>query len=79
MDDRAGHPDAGDPGHKLAVLRERLLSAAGAIRGAEDWTAALHAVARLPGESFANILLIEAQRPGATLVKGYGEWRPFAG
>jgi hypothetical protein len=79
VDDRAGHPDAGDPGHKLAVLRERLLSAAGAIRGAEDWTAALHAVARLPGESFANILLIEAQRPGATLVKGYGEWRPFAG
>ena len=31
--------------------------------------------ARLPGESFANILLIHAQRPDATLVQGYGAWQ----
>jgi DNA primase len=48
---------------------------AAAVRTGEDWGRALQAAARLPGESFPNILLIEAQRPGTTVVKGYEEWR----
>jgi DNA primase len=75
VDDDAGQPGGNDSAQRLAVLRERLLSAAGAIRTAGDWERALRAVARLPGESFANVLLIEAQRPGATLVRGYEGWR----
>jgi DNA primase len=68
-------PRGDSPERKLAVLRELLLSTAGAVRTAEDWARSLRAAARLPGESFANIILIEAQRPGATLLKGYEEWR----
>ena len=60
------HARRDSPEHKLAVLRERLLTEAGAIGTAGDWAGALQAAARLPGESFANILLIEAQRAGAT-------------
>jgi DNA primase len=73
--DDVARPPASDPVHRLAVLRERLLAEATAIRTAGDWERSLRAAARLPGESFANILLIEAQQPGATLVKGYEEWR----
>ena len=62
-------------GQRLAALRERLLAEAGAIRTAGNWERCLRAAARLPGEGFANILLIEAQRPGATLLRGYEEWR----
>jgi DNA primase len=62
-------------GQRLAALRERLLAEAGAIRTAGNWERCLRAAARLPGEGFANILLIEAQQPGATLLRGYEEWR----
>jgi len=62
-------------GQKLAALRERLLAEAGTIRTAGDWERCLRSAARLSGEGFANILLIEAQRPGATLLKGYEAWR----
>ena len=60
---------------KLAALRERLLAEAGTIRTAGDWERCLRAAARLPGEGFANILLVEAQRPGATMLRGYEAWR----
>ena len=33
------------------------------------------AAARLPGESWANVLLISSRIPDATLVKGYEAWR----
>jgi DNA primase len=68
-------PGADGPERKLAALREQLLAVAAAVRTSEDWGRTLQAAARLPGESFANILLIEAQRPGTTVVKGYEEWR----
>lgn len=45
------------------------------MRTPEDWARCLRLAARLPGESFANILLISAQRPGATLLRGYDAWR----
>ena len=46
-----------------------------AERTPEDWARCLRLAARLPGESFANILLIPARRPGATLLRGYDAWR----
>jgi hypothetical protein len=60
---------------KLATLRERLLAEAAAIRTAPDWARCLRMAARLPGTSFANILLIQARRPDATLVQGYDAWQ----
>ncbi|WP_246115860.1 hypothetical protein [Trebonia kvetii] len=60
---------------KLEVLRERLLVEAASIRTAGDWERCLRIAARLPGESFANILLVEAQRPGVTMLKSYAEWQ----
>jgi len=60
---------------KLAALRSRLHAEAQAVRTPEDWARCLRLAARLPGESFANILLISAQRPGATLLHGYDAWR----
>jgi DNA primase len=75
MDEGTVQPGGNDPARKLAVLRERLLSLAEAIRTAEDWQRSLRAAARLPAESFANVLLIEEQKPGAVLVRGYEEWR----
>ena len=57
------------------MLRDRLQAEAGALGTAGAWAACLRTAARLPGESFANILLICARQPGATVVKGYEAWR----
>ena len=45
------------------------------VRTAEDWARRLRTAARLPAETWANILLISSRRPDATLVKGYEAWR----
>ncbi len=58
----------------LGALRARLHDDARALRTPGDWGACLRLAVRLPGEDFANILLIHAQRPGATLVRGYQQW-----
>src|SRR5579859_2634570 len=64
-----------DRQRNVADLRARLHEQAQALRTPGDWARCLHVAARLlPGESFANILLISSQRPAATLVKGYREW-----
>jgi len=63
-----------DRQRKLAGLRARLHEEAQALRTPGDWARCLHVAARLPGESFANILLISSQQPGATLVRGYRAW-----
>jgi DNA primase len=74
------HATSGEPygnddrGQKLAVLRALVQNEAGEIRTAADWARSLDAAAGLR-ESFANSLLILAQRPDATLVKGYEDWR----
>ena len=64
-----------DRQRKLAALRTRLHEEAQAMRTPEDWARCLRLVARLPGETFANILLISAQRPGATILRGYDPWQ----
>ncbi len=64
-----------DRQRKLAALQARLHEQARAVRTPGDWARCLRLAARLPGESFANILLISAQRPAATLLRGYGAWR----
>ena len=56
------------------ALRTRLHDDARALRTPDDWGACLSLAARLPGEDFANILLIHAQRPGATQVRDYRHW-----
>jgi DNA primase len=58
----------------LGALRARLHDDARALRTPGDWGACLGLAARLPTEDFANILLIHAQRPGATLVRDYQQW-----
>jgi DNA primase len=63
-----------DRERRLATLRVRLQETAQAIRTAEDWTRCLRIAAQLPGESWANILLISSRMPDATLVKGYEAW-----
>jgi DNA primase len=65
---------AEDRERRLATLRVRLQDTAQAIRTAEDWTRCLRTAAQLPGESWANILLISSRLPDATLVKGYEAW-----
>ena len=64
-----------DRERRLATLRVRLQETAQAIRTAEDWTRCLRIAAQLPGESWANILLISSRLPDATLVQGYEAWR----
>ena len=58
----------------LGALRARLHDDAQALRTPDDWGACLGLATRLPGEDFANILLIHAERPGATLVRDYQQW-----
>jgi len=60
---------------RLAALRIRLEEAAGDVHTAEDWARCLRAAAWLRNESWANVLLIAAQRPNATTVRGYEAWR----
>ncbi len=58
----------------LRALRTRLHDDAQALCTPDDWGACLGLATRLHGEDFANILLIHAQRPGATLVRDYQQW-----
>ena len=66
---------AEDREHRLAALRIRLHQTAREVRTADDWARCLRAAARLPSESWANVLLITSRIPAATLVKGYEGWR----
>jgi DNA primase len=56
-------------------LRIRLQEMADEVRTADDWVRCLRAAAHLPGESWANVLLISSRMPTATVVKGYEAWR----
>jgi hypothetical protein len=77
-------PPRADPGHaanrdddrqrKLAALRARLCQEALALRAPADWARPLRMAALMPGEEFANILLICAQRPAATMMRDYRQW-----
>ena len=74
---RAAAPDPAredERQQKLAALRARLHEDAQALRTPGDWAARLRLAALMPGEDFANILLISSQRPGATMVRDYRQW-----
>jgi antirestriction factor ArdC-like protein len=60
---------------KIAALHDRALAQIRELRTGDDWAACLRLAARFPEQSFTNIMLIAAQRPGATLVAGYREWQ----
>jgi DNA primase len=64
-----------DREQRIAALRIRLRETAGQIRSAQDWAWYLQAAARLPSETWANVLLISSRVPDATLVRGYEAWR----
>ena len=59
----------------VAELSERAAAQAGTLVTGEDWGSWLRVAARFPGWSFTNIMLIAAQRPGATAVAGYQAWQ----
>jgi len=59
---------------KLAGLRARLHEDAQALRTPAEWVARLRLAALMPGEDFANILLVSSGRPGATMVRDYRQW-----
>lgn len=63
-----------DRRRKLATLRARLQEDALALRTPADWARCLRLAALMPDEEFANILLIAAQRPAATMVRDYRQW-----
>jgi DNA primase len=63
-----------DRERKLATLQARLHDAAQALRTPADWARCLRLAALMPGQDFANILLISSQRPDATLVQDYRRW-----
>lgn len=63
-----------DRRRKLTALRARLWEGAMALRTPVDWAECLRLAALMPGEEFANILLIAAQRPEATMVRDYRQW-----
>ena len=76
-------PQPGPPGQvrerddrqdKLGALRGRLHQAAQALRTPGDWAACMRLAARLHGQDWGNILLIHAQRPGATQLGDYQQW-----
>ncbi len=59
----------------LAALQDRLDAEIRALRSGADWARWLRAAARMPGQDFAAVLLIIAQRPDAARVAGYRAWQ----
>ena len=70
---RRSSPEAGQ--EKLEALHEQLVRQVEALRSGADWQRWLAAASRFTTYSFANTLLILAQRPDATAVAGYQAWR----
>jgi DNA primase len=69
------HPEREDEHQgKLAALRARLREDARTLRTPADWTRCLRLAALMPGQGFANIVLIAAQRPEAVMVADYRQW-----
>ena len=60
---------------KLTAPQDRLETEIRALRTGADWARWLRAATRMPGLDFAAVLLIAAQRPGATMVGGYEAWQ----
>lgn len=60
---------------KLDALHGTLTEQIAALRTGQDWQRWLQVAARFHNYSFNNVLLIAAQRPGATAVAGYEAWK----
>jgi DNA primase len=60
---------------KLETLHDTLTEQIAALRTGADWQRWLTVAARFHNYSFNNVLLIAAQRPGATAVAGYEAWK----
>jgi DNA primase len=60
---------------KLEALHGTLTEQIAALRTGTDWQRWLTVAARFHNYSFNNVLLIAAQRPGATAVAGYEAWK----
>jgi DNA primase len=60
---------------KLDALHGTLTEQIAALRSGQDWQRWLAVAARFHNYSFNNVLLIGAQRPGATAVAGYEAWK----
>ena len=60
---------------KLDALHSTLTDQIAALRTGQDWQRWLTVAARFHNYSFNNVLLIAAQRPGATAVAGYEAWK----
>jgi DNA primase len=60
---------------KLEALHGTLTEQIAALRTGTDWKRWLTVAARFHNYSFNNVLLIAAQRPGATAVAGYEAWK----
>ena len=64
-----------DRQRQIAELHNRVDVQLRSLVTGEDWAAWLRLAARLPGLGFTNVLLVAAQRPGATFVAGYQAWQ----
>ena len=60
---------------RLRDIHEQLQQGVHALTTSDDWQRALSFAARFHAYSFGNALLIQAQRPEATLVAGFQRWR----
>jgi hypothetical protein len=56
-------------------LHDQLVRQLQQLVTADDWTAMMHAASRFHGYSARNVMLIQAQRPDATRIAGYGTWK----
>lgn len=60
---------------EMEALHEQLAQSVEALRSSEQWTAYLAFCASFHRYSLGNLLLILAQRPGASQVAGYRAWQ----
>ena len=60
---------------KLRRIHDRLAAAVQELTHSDSWRRMLTVAARLPSYSPHNLLLIASQRPDATRVAGYTDWR----
>lgn len=64
----------GDRNDKVNQLQGEIEAGVAALVCGEDWQRWLGVAARFPRYSFRNTLLIQCQRPDATVVMGYRAW-----
>ena len=60
---------------KLQAAHDKLQEAVAEIVSGDDWKQMLQVASKFHKYSFSNILLIQLQRPDATLVAGFNKWK----